>query len=422
MYLFCYNFLSSSGGSDIPKEYNKIELKRFEPIFSINENLIINKIDNKSNINLKLIGNGRYANVYVFTEPLTNKIFAIKKLKKEIEGKEIEGKEIDRFKLEFKKMNSISHPYILKAYSYNEDDNSYIMEYCNYTLRDYIKENNNKDFMTFEYRKNIAIQFLKGLEYLHSKDLLHRDISFNNILIKLFDDNFIVVKISDFGLVKDLNLNLTRTDSEIRGTIIDDTLTSFKDYNIKNEIYAIGVVLWFIFTGRTNLKTDNSNIANLVNKCITRDLDKRYHNVSEIIYEIELLNTKDNKEILADNNFNKTAEKVKVAKIINDNGLDIDDRAFTILKAMIEDEKNNQLFYLKTLSGETFETSSGHFKLNLEEFTPKEKAYWKKSFEKLVYNNLIQDIGYKGEIFEVTADGYEFYDSQKNNQFVAQVI
>lgn len=414
--------MSSSGGSDIPKEYNKIELKRFEPIFSINENLIINKIDNKSNINLKLIGNGRYANVYVFTEPLTNKIFAIKKLKKEIEGKEIEGKEIDRFKLEFKKMNSISHPYILKAYSYNEDDNSYIMEYCNYTLRDYIKENNNKDFMTFEYRKNIAIQFLKGLEYLHSKDLLHRDISFNNILIKLFDDNFIVVKISDFGLVKDLNLNLTRTDSEIRGTIIDDTLTSFKDYNIKNEIYAIGVVLWFIFTGRTNLKTDNSNIANLVNKCITRDLDKRYHNVSEIIYEIELLNTKDNKEILADNNFNKTAEKVKVAKIINDNGLDIDDRAFTILKAMIEDEKNNQLFYLKTLSGETFETSSGHFKLNLEEFTPKEKAYWKKSFEKLVYNNLIQDIGYKGEIFEVTADGYEFYDSQKNNQFVAQVI
>ncbi len=111
-----------------------------------------------------------------------------------------------------------------------------------------------------------------------------------------------------------------------------------------------------------------------------------------------------------------------MAKIINDNGLDIDDRAFTILKAMIEDEKNNQLFHLKTLSGETFETSSGHFKLNLEEFTPKEKAYWKKSFEKLVYNNLIQDIGYKGEIFEVTADGYEFYDSQKNNQFVAQVI
>ena len=32
-----------------------------------------------------------------------------------------------------------------------------------------------------------------------------------------------LIKISDFGLLKDLNLELTRTDSEIRGTIIDDT-------------------------------------------------------------------------------------------------------------------------------------------------------------------------------------------------------
>ena len=59
--------------------------------------------------------------------------------------------------------------------------------------------------MTFQYRKNIALQFLKGLKYLHSKDMYHRDISFNNILIKEFDDNFVIVKISDFGLLKDLN-------------------------------------------------------------------------------------------------------------------------------------------------------------------------------------------------------------------------
>lgn len=315
---YCYTFLSTSGGSTIPKEYEKIVLKRYEPIFKINENLIISKQKSLENIKLKLKGSGAYANVYVFTEPLTNKKFAIKKVKKDIDYKELQ-----RFKLEFEKMNLISNPYILKAYSFNEKENSYIMEYCDYTLKDYILSNNNKDFMTFQFRKNIAIQFLKGLKYLHSKDMYHRDISFNNILIKEFDDNFVIVKISDFGLLKDLNLELTKTDSEIRGTIIDDTLTSFKDYNIKNEIYAIGVVLWFIFTGRTNLKIDDSKIGRIVNNCIIRELDKRYNNVDEIIQEIKLISD-NNTEVLVNSN-EKNKSYFKVDKIKNNNGLNIDD-------------------------------------------------------------------------------------------------
>lgn len=412
---FCYTFLSSSGGSKIPKKYKKITLKKYEPIFIINEELVINKHKSLKNINLKLKGNGAYANVYVFDEPLTNKKFAMKKLKKDIEGKELQ-----RFKLEFEKMNSISNPYILKAYSFNDNDNSYIMEYCDYTLKDYIKSNNNKDFMTFQHRKNIALQFLKGLKYLHSKDIYHRDISFNNILVQEFDDNFVIIKIADFGLIKDLNLELTRTDSEIRGTIIDDTLTSFKDYNLNNEIYSIGVVLWFIFTGKTNLNTDNSAIAEIVNKCIIRNPEKRYNDVNEIIQEIKSLNNYNNEQ--KDNNIESGKHlKIKVDKIKDNNELDINDRAFTILKAMVEDDTNNQLYHLKTLAGETLQTSGGNFNISLEEYTAKERAYWKQALNDLINNNLIQALNYKNEIFEVTADGYEFYDSQKNS-FVRQVF
>lgn len=412
---YCYTFLSTSGGSEIPKEYKKIILKRYEPIFKINESLIINKQKSLEKVKLKLKGNGAYANVYTFEEPLTNKKFAMKKLKKDIEEKELQ-----RFKLEFEKMNSISNPYILKAYTFNEEENSYIMEYCDYTLRDYILSNNNKNFMDFQYRKNIALQFLKGLKYLHSKGMYHRDISFNNILIKEFDDNFVIIKISDFGLLKDLNLELTRTDSEIRGTIIDDTLTSFKDYDIKNEIYAIGVVLWFIFTGRTNLKLDDSKVAKIVNKCITRELDRRYNNVDEIIQEIRLIS--DNNTEIKTINVQKNKEYFKVEKIKNKNGLNIDDRAFTILKSMIEDDGNNQLYYLKTLSGEILQTSGGNFNISLEEYTAKERAYWKKALQDLIDNNLIKSLDYKNEIFEVTTNGYEFYDLQKDETFVAQTF
>ena len=414
---FCYKFLSTSGGSEIPKEYKKIVLKRYEPIFTINENLILNNQGPKKINNLKLVGNGAYANVFVFKEPLTNKTFAIKKLKKNVEEKEIR-----RFNLEFQKMNSISNPYILKAYSFNEIQKSYIMEYCDYTLKDYISSNNNKDFMTFEYRKNIALQFLEGLKYLHSKDIYHRDISFNNILIKKFDDNFVVVKISDFGLIKDLNLELTKTDSEIRGTIIDDTLTSFKDYNIKNEIYSVGVILWFIFTGKTNLNIVNSKIANIVNKCITRELDKRYNNISEIIQDIKKIS--DNNVETNTTKIEMKEEKFEISEIKNSNGLNIDNRAFTILKAMIEDNNANKLYYQKTLSGDILKTSGKNFEICLNDFPAKEQAYWKKALKDLIYNNLIIStntaLDTKNNIYEVTTDGYEFYDLQKSDSFVVQ--
>ena len=405
----CQKFLSYSGGSEIPKEYKKLEIKRYEPIFKINERLIIkhNQLSFER-IDLKLIGEGAYAKVFSFKEPLTKKRFAMKRLNKEIIGKEFE-----RFKLEYEKMSNISNPYILKAYSYNENENSYIMEYCDYTLREYISKNNNQSFMDFNYRKKIAFQFLNGLNYLHSKGLYHRDISLNNVLIQEYDDNVIVIKLSDFGLIKDANSQLTRTDSEIRGTIIDDTLKSFKDYNIKNEIYAIGVVLWFIFTGKTNLNIDNSNIGRLVNKCIIRNHDERFNNVTEIIQSLSNIfsyETEETPESLISNNIESN---IKVFKIKNDYDIRIDDRGFTILKAMVEDESDNQIFYIKTLNGETYQTSDGKFNLNLFKFSPRERSYWKSSFESLIANGFIKSVNYKNEIFEVTAQGYEFYDLQK---------
>lgn len=279
---YALTFLKQYRGSQIPVNYTEVSLIKYEPIFFVNKILMSRKSEEEIKIiDPKFIGEGAYAKVFSFREPLTKKLFAIKKLNKDIVGKELE-----RFKKEFECMNKINNPYILKAYSYNEEDNSYIMEHCDLTLKKYISTNNAKDFMTFQYRRNIAFQFLKGLRYLHSKGLLHRDISFNNILIKKYEDNFIIVKLSDFGLIKDLNLDLTRTDSEIRGTIIDDTLTNFKNYNIKNEIYAIGVVLWFIFTGKTSLKNDNSEIGKIVEKCIIRNHDERYNNVNEIIRDL----------------------------------------------------------------------------------------------------------------------------------------
>lgn len=78
---------------------------------------------------------------------------------------------------------------------------------------------------------------------------------------------------------------------------------------------------------------------------------------------------------------------------------------------------SNQLYYSKTLSGETLQTSDRNFNVFLEEYTPKEQAYWKKALSDLIHNNLIREFNYKNEIFELTTKEYEFYDLQKAYKF-----
>ncbi len=404
----CDSFLSQSGGSEIPSDYKRVILKNYDKIFILTNQSNTSNISNKIKYTLK--GTGAFAKVYSYNEPLSGKKFALKRL-----NKDIIGKELDRFKLEFEKMNQINNPYILKAYSYDDKTNSYIMEYCDCTLKKFIDENNNKQYMDEKYRKNIALQFLRGLKYLHSKDLLHRDLSLNNVLIKQYDDQFIVVKIADFGLIKDLNLDLTSTDSEIRGTIIDDTLTSFKDYNKKNEIYAIGVILWFIFTGKHNLsQIDNSKIGNIVKKCIDRDHSKRYDNVDEIIKDVIDINHD------IPNQLPKKELGLKtIASFSQMTGLEygIDKYGFDFIRAMVEDTINNQLIYTHDLVGERFQTTDGKFIIELSKIPNREKIYIKDSFNKLLTDKYIKSLNSENSLFELTKKGYEIYDLFKKNGF-----
>ena len=188
----CREFLSNSGGSDIPPHMDKIILCYVEPIFHLKDTVVINS-STTIVANLKSIGNGSYANVFKYTDNFYNKDFVLKRAKSDLNEKELQ-----RFKREFEEMQSLHSPYIIEVYSYNESKHEYIMELMDYTLEKYISIHNQS--MSLQERRNIIMQLLRAYGYLHSKKIYHRDISPKNVLIKQYDDTM-VVKLSDFGLV-----------------------------------------------------------------------------------------------------------------------------------------------------------------------------------------------------------------------------
>lgn len=271
-------FLSTSGGSLLPPNMEKVNLYYTIPIILPSNTIKIDSINEQGQIaDLKIIGEGSYAKVFSYTDPFYSKKFVLKRAKNDLNDKELK-----RFEEEFLQMKCLLSPFIVEVYIYNKDKNEYIMEYMDSTLENYISSNNSN--LDFNKRKGIAFQILKAFKYIHSKNLLHRDISPNNVLVKLYDD-VNVIKISDFGLVKIQDSTLTSLNTELKGCFNDPGLLTygFSNYSMEHETYALTRLIIFVLTGKINLTNiGNELLASFVKKGLSPDLNKRFHSVDEM--------------------------------------------------------------------------------------------------------------------------------------------
>lgn len=278
-------FLKGSGGSEIPPNMEKVELYYRLPIFIPVDSLTVARSSDIKTFSLRLVGEGSYAKVFKYQDQFYQTWFALKRAKKDLNDKELV-----RFKQEFEEMKKLNSPYIVKAYCYDETANEYVMEFMDCTLERYIRQNNNK--LDVIQRKGIVNQVLRAFQYIHSKDLLHRDISHNNILLKLYED-VPVVKIADFGLVKLPDSTLTTANTEFKGAFNDPTLRleGFQNYNMVHETYALTLLVYFIMTGKLNTEEiKNSSLKEFVKKGMFLDKEKRYQSVDEMINCFRKLN------------------------------------------------------------------------------------------------------------------------------------
>lgn len=274
----CQTFLKPSYGSPIPESFKPIVLIEAKPIFSFrNIRSRTVSISRDQTFHLSSIGSGSYATVHKYKDMHYNKNFVIKKAKKELTEKEL-----IQFKREFDEMKKLNSPYVIEVYNFDQEKNEYTMEYADYTLLDFIEKENTK--LSGLDRVRIINQIFRALNYIHSKDILHRDLSPTNILIKKYDE-INIVKIADFGLVKIENSDLTNWNTQIKGTFNDPHLNEvgFHNYNLCHEIYALTRVIYFVMTGRRNIdKFKTEYFEEFVRMGISSNHQERYKNVLEM--------------------------------------------------------------------------------------------------------------------------------------------
>lgn len=274
----CRRFVVKSGGSTIPEDFTPIVIEDLNPIFQMEKTVAVKSEQRTIYANMKPIGGGSYADVFSYQDPNYDMKIALKRAKADLDLKELR-----RFKQEFEVLKSLKSPYVVEVYSYDDANNQYTMECMDESIYKYINRENAK--LTLSDRKRIIAQIGKGLSYIHSKGLLHRDISLTNVFIKHYDD-VDVVKIGDFGLVKVPDSTLTSLQSELKGSLNDPDLINvgFANYDMCHETFALTRLCFFILTGKTNVERQkDSDIKEFWNRGTNTDRNKRYQSVDDLI-------------------------------------------------------------------------------------------------------------------------------------------
>ena len=201
----------------------------------------------------RLLGKGAFAKVILSLHVLTGRLVAIKTIPKKNLNTEHKRKKIE-FETGILKTLSKSD-YIVKLYEKYETQKHVciVMEYiCGGDLLTYIKKRNKLNESTAKY---IFKQILLALNFIHSHNIIHRDIKLDNILIDL-DNN---IRVCDFGVSRQID---PKTDimHEQCGTpayMAPELLMGYGYTGFNADLWSAGVVLYAMLSGTVPFRGNN---------------------------------------------------------------------------------------------------------------------------------------------------------------------
>ena len=258
----------------------------------------------KTNLNFykygRLIGQGAFGKVNIGLNVLSGRIVAIKSFDKNKLNSNSEN--MKKILYESNLMKKLNHPNITKILEIFEDGNYFliIMEYINGgNLFSFVKKRRK---ISEKIAKFLFRQIILGIKHMHSKNIVHRDIKLENILIDLNNN----IKICDFGISLILN-SLSDILYDQCGTpmyMAPEILLSNKNKQVGYigppvDIWSAGIALYIMLSGNLpfditeishdiKIEKEYSEYANniILQYCILSKEPKKIDDISDLAHDL----------------------------------------------------------------------------------------------------------------------------------------
>lgn len=249
------------------------------------------------------VGAGGMSDVYKAKDHILGRFVAIKVLKQEYSE---DRNFVTKFRIEAQSAAGLEHPNIVNIYDVGNADDLYfiVMEYVEgITLKTYIEK---KGQLSFKEAESIAIQVARGIEAAHNKNIIHRDIKPQNIIISTEGK----VKVTDFGIAKAASTNTISSDvmGSVHYVSPEQARNGFVD--ARSDIYSLGIVMYEMITGRVPFDGDTTvsvaiqhlqeemtapsvyapnvpiSCEKIILKCTQKNQDRRYQNIADLLADL----------------------------------------------------------------------------------------------------------------------------------------
>ncbi len=239
---------------------------------------------------IKPIKSGGFAEVYLAKHVIDGTLVSIKKT----DLSNFSTEDLYGISREAVYLSSLIHKNIIKMYS------SYTYNNCLYNVMQYAEGGeltqlliNEKEYISEERMKDIFIQIHNAVKFIHSKNVIHRDLKPNNILF--LDKAKTQVVIIDFGISGICN-GMSREVIKA-GTLkyVPPELAAGTGYQStpKIDIWALGIILYLLTFKKFPFDGNDNEVANkIINDPLVFEFDKKRKIKKSLIKLIQGLLTK----------------------------------------------------------------------------------------------------------------------------------